>query len=62
MEWIKCSDKLPNNTREVLACDAFRVFIAIYDEKHPVRKWWHRDDYSDSEPTHWVEIPKFPEE
>ena len=66
MEWIKCSDRLPDleidetSYRVLVITNDKRYFEALYDFNHNSwRDWqnfWKLEDV-----THWMPLPKQPE-
>ena len=69
MEWIKCSDKLPEKDETVLFYDGdeirsgyLRMFEYYYSEN---KLEWHtncdcRDNWEEYKPTHWMLLPEKP--
>lgn len=73
MEWIKCSDRLPEfGSEEVLVCYKIKELMvrAVSSEYFymPTEKMWYKNSehygstYSEDEITHWLPIPKLPKE
>lgn len=63
MNWIKCTDKLPDNVKEVLTyatcCDCCEYqYVAFLEDG----KWYHALDGEElgTIPTHWQPLPKPP--
>ncbi|MEG1350830.1 MAG: DUF551 domain-containing protein, partial [Hafnia sp.] len=58
MEWIKCSDKVPEDTRYVLCYQKFsKPYIAFHDGNG----WVEISNYR-PHPTHWMPLPAPPTE
>lgn len=56
MEWIKCSDRLPNGNRDCLiASETYGYRVAHYDKRNKI---WDDGDFFDSITgvTHWLDI------
>lgn len=68
-EWIKCSDRLPENNMNVIVYDGDDYFFAnfeeIKDKRLKKRKGYFNicgDEFYVNEITHWMPSPKPPEE
>jgi hypothetical protein len=68
-DWIKCSERMPEQHREVLILVPERVamFVASYEEHtyshsgHTVRHWTIPDnDFDADEVSHWMPLPEPP--
>ena len=71
-EWIKCSDRLPNKDQKVLfyVLDREKMYAGYFTKDHrccslPSEKfvenlgdWW----FDEETITHWMPLPKLPEE
>lgn len=60
-KWIKCSDKMPDNTDEVLYCDdKSEIRYGFYNEKY---NWWQSGSgvLKSCYVTHWMPPPELPE-
>lgn len=66
MEWIKCSERMPEHGKTVVFTSGGRVLAGHYDDgrhlKKPVGKWiWLGRIYSLTV-THWMPLPPPPTE
>ncbi|EOH0528236.1 DUF551 domain-containing protein [Klebsiella aerogenes] len=66
MEWIKCSERMPEHGETVAFTSGGRVLAGHYDDgrhlKKPVGKWiWLGRIYSPTV-THWMPFPTTPTE
>lgn len=60
--WIKCSDKMPDNTDDVLYCDnKSEIHCGFYNEKY---NWWQSGSgvLKSCYVTHWMPLPFPPED
>jgi len=68
MEWISVKDKLPNNGDAVLIIENNIILVALYYQVEPPWCWDIPDGICyctaniDIKPTHWMPLPKPPEE
>lgn len=60
MEWIKCSDRLPEEGISVIIYIGF-VTTGFYQEEWFYDSYDLDDDDLDHEVTHWMPLPKPPE-
>lgn len=58
INWIKCSERLPDNGRYVLIFDG-RICTGYFDIDDG---WLEADDETKCDPTHWAELPEPPSE
>ncbi len=63
-EWIKCSDRLPKNSNDVLVLnDNNKMHVSCYFFSKNMYVWEQRDDQIGlGNVTHWMPLPKPPEE
>jgi hypothetical protein len=69
MDWIKCSDSLPENNEYVLCSDERDIYILKFMQEQDKRKknprYWFEspsgEDFFD-EITHWMPLPYLPKE
>jgi hypothetical protein len=66
MEWIKCSERMPDHRATVLFASSGQVFAGSYDDgrhlKKPVGKWSWIGRVYHGEVTHWMPFPPPPSE
>jgi hypothetical protein len=69
MEWIKCSDKLPEQDQQVLCTNDKHEFYTAFFSRYFI--WNHGEPLNQwtsglccgrefDEPTHWMELPMSP--
>lgn len=62
MEWIKCSDRMPELNKQVLLWDDGHFIVGSrYKNCFGHYIWSFPEDY-DGEPSHWMTLPKSPPE
>ncbi len=67
MEWIKCSDRLPEDRIDVLvyngeACSVSSYLKEFYN-KFGYHEWSHNEEqFNYNEVTHWMPLPQPPKE
>ena len=73
MEWIKCSERMPEDGEGVLAfhIEEYQVVVCWFPEEEIFvgeysrgKGWWGRDGDLEPQPsyTHWMPLPKPPTE
>jgi hypothetical protein len=67
MEWVKCSDCLPQDKQLVIVYDGNDLFFATFNEKKDKRLkkrqgdfYIHGDDFWVEVITHWMICPDYP--
>lgn len=64
-EWIKCSERMPEDFEDVLATDGNEVCLGYYfedDNQRPVWGTYPTCPFCDGEISHWMPLPEPPEE
>ncbi len=62
MEWIKCSEKMPEDRRGVLLWDADLEEVISGHYSHKTQLFYHHGHLIENEITHWCMPPQPPEE
>ena len=59
MEWIKCSERMPENDTNVLVYGIGGINIMAYESEI---NWWYEDEgrHDADEITHWMPLPEIP--
>jgi len=74
-EWIKCSERVPDNSRQVLVTASGLIGLTFWDKDY--KCWWSNSDITDyidlyavgfeyniecisEQITHWAELPEAP--
>jgi len=63
MKWIKIKDKIPPSGKNVILFDGKHVFCGYwtYDMEENIC-WGNEDGWYENDATHWMELPKPPED
>ena len=63
MEWISVNDRVPEDLQVVLCHNKEGFFIACFRHRFKMEPWFQPyDDSINDDPTHWMPLPKPPEE
>jgi len=60
MDWVKCSDRLPEDRIDVLVFNGKACSVSCYCFNNTHNWWSHNNEEYDYSITHWMPLPEVP--